>query len=60
MNREDLGTFGPTDVSILEIAFQEGHTVIAEDGALSRRLTQEQIRVLTRWDIFKVWQESSA
>lgn len=60
MNREDLATFGPTDVSILEIAVEEGRAVIADDGALRRRLTQEQIRVLNRWDILKVWQESTA
>ncbi len=60
MNREDLGAYGPSDVSIVEIAVREGYNVIAEDGALNRRLAQEQIRVLTRWDILKVWQESSA
>ena len=60
MNREDLGTFGPTDASILEIAVEEGRAVIADDDALRRRLTQEQIRVLNRWDILKVWQESTA
>jgi hypothetical protein len=60
MNREDLGAFGPTDVSVLELAVQEGRTVILEDGALSRRLTQEQIRVLTRWDVLMVWNESTA
>ena len=56
MNREDLGEFGPTDDSILELAAKTGRPVITEDGSLRGRLTREQIRVLSRWDILAHWQ----
>jgi rRNA-processing protein FCF1 len=57
MNREDLGKFGPTDDSILELATHTGRVVITEDGALRGRLTEGEIRVLSRWEIFAHWQE---
>jgi rRNA-processing protein FCF1 len=56
MNREDLGEFGPTDDSILELAARTGRAVITEDGALGGRLKRGQIRVLNRWEIFAHWQ----
>ncbi len=56
MNRDDLAMFGPTDDSILEIATRADRVVITDDGALRGRLTQEEISVLSRWEILAHWQ----
>lgn len=60
MNREYLGTFGPTDDSILELATQTGRAVVTEDHPLRGRLTQEQIRALDCHEILALWQEWNA
>ena len=60
MRPEDLAEFGPTDDSILEVAAQTGRAVVTGDRELGGRLTQEQIRVIDRYEILAHWQKQVA
>jgi rRNA-processing protein FCF1 len=56
MDTDDLPTFGPTDTSLLALAARFDGLVLTDDGDLTRRCDEKQIRVWGSSEILAEWQ----